>query len=100
MTRECPVRFCERLGVKLPGATHPPGTMCWTRKTLPQADSLHVTNPPLGKNPRTRRKSGIYMYERAQVVGPSVRPSPAAGYWQPVAGTRKPGNVLRSPMKV
>jgi hypothetical protein len=28
-----------------------PGTMCWTRKTLPQADSLHVTNPPLGQNP-------------------------------------------------
>src|SRR5580658_234603 len=27
MTRECHVRFCERLGVKLPGATHPPGTM-------------------------------------------------------------------------
>ena len=24
MTRECPVRFCERLGVKLPGATLPP----------------------------------------------------------------------------
>src|SRR5580658_6951651 len=23
MTRECHVRFCERLGVKLPGATHP-----------------------------------------------------------------------------
>jgi hypothetical protein len=23
MTRECPVRFCERLGVKLPGATLP-----------------------------------------------------------------------------
>ena len=26
MTRECPVRFCERLGVKLLGATLPPGT--------------------------------------------------------------------------
>jgi hypothetical protein len=25
MTRECPVRFCERLGVKLPGATLPTG---------------------------------------------------------------------------
>jgi hypothetical protein len=24
MTRECPVRFCERLGVKLLGATLPP----------------------------------------------------------------------------
>jgi hypothetical protein len=24
----------------------------------------------------------------------------AAGYWQPVAGWRKPGNGLRSPMKV
>ena len=26
MTRECHVRFCERLGVKLPGATLPPPT--------------------------------------------------------------------------
>ncbi len=26
MTRECPVRFCERLGAKLPGATLP-GTL-------------------------------------------------------------------------
>jgi hypothetical protein len=26
MTRECHVRFCERLGVKLPGATLPPAT--------------------------------------------------------------------------
>ena len=25
MTRECHVRFCERLGVKLPGATLPTG---------------------------------------------------------------------------
>jgi hypothetical protein len=25
MTRECHVRFCERLGVKIPGATLPPG---------------------------------------------------------------------------
>ena len=27
MTRECHVRFCERLGVRLPGATLPPGTL-------------------------------------------------------------------------
>ena len=26
MTRECHVQFCERLGVKLPGATLPTGT--------------------------------------------------------------------------
>ena len=26
MTRECHVRFCERLGVRLPGATLPTGT--------------------------------------------------------------------------
>ncbi len=26
MTRECHVRFCERLGVRLPGATLPLGT--------------------------------------------------------------------------
>ena len=26
MTRECHVRFCERLGVRLPGATLPPRT--------------------------------------------------------------------------
>jgi hypothetical protein len=38
MTRECPVRFCERLVVKLLGATLPPGTMRRSRETLPQAD--------------------------------------------------------------
>jgi hypothetical protein len=27
MTRECHVRFCERLGVKLPGATLPTETI-------------------------------------------------------------------------
>jgi len=49
MTRECPVRFCERLGVKLPGATLPPTktlakcpvTAC-SRTQLPQGCS----NPP------------------------------------------------------
>jgi hypothetical protein len=30
MTRECHVRFCERLGVKHPGATLPPATPDFT----------------------------------------------------------------------
>jgi hypothetical protein len=33
MTRECHVRFCERLGVRLPGATLPTGTANCRRNT-------------------------------------------------------------------
>ena len=29
MTRECHVQFCERLGVKLPGATLPSATLAF-----------------------------------------------------------------------
>jgi len=38
MTRECHVRFCERLGVKLPGATLP--TMLSSRLIKMEHDAL------------------------------------------------------------
>jgi hypothetical protein len=34
MTRECHVRFCERLGVRLPGATLPTGTRKVVHRSL------------------------------------------------------------------
>jgi hypothetical protein len=41
MTRECPVRFCERLGVKLPGATLP-GTIY--RPLVRYPDDAYICN--------------------------------------------------------
>ena len=37
MTRECHVRFCERLGVKLPWSTHQRNGFCLWQKRLEKA---------------------------------------------------------------
>ena len=45
MTRECHVQFCERLGVKLPGATLPTYVILWV-------DSIQCNGYENTTNPR------------------------------------------------
>ena len=45
MTRECHVRFCERLGVKLPGATLPGVTVTAYKRPIPDLNGAHKLIP-------------------------------------------------------
>ena len=65
MTRECHVRFCERLGVKLPGATLPTGTKTQTPTTLNERIGLYATVE--SRSPVNRRTLAFFTTFRDSV---------------------------------
>jgi hypothetical protein len=48
MTRECQVRFCERLEVKFPGPTRHPKTIGHARQLYPSATEVFAERPCRG----------------------------------------------------
>ena len=57
MTRECPVRFCERLGVKLPGATLPANSV-WPIATTSRLIDKNLSREAVGLLPAFRSRLG------------------------------------------
>ena len=67
MTRECHVRFCERLGVGLPGATLPPGT-----RALHICAVCHMHRPSVqslikGAQPEIRQLAVVFVLKRLKL---------------------------------